>query len=122
VDVRLKPVPAAKPEPTPEPVDTARVYGQGDVDVQPRRRSGESPSYPRAGAPRLKSGERVSVVVRFVVTEKGDVEDVSVVESAGKMVDAAVIQAVRSWKYEPATKRGVLVRSQVLFKQTFLGG
>ena len=101
VEVRLKPIPAAKPEPTPEPVDTARVYSQADVDTPPKRRSGESPSYPRAGAPKLKSSERVSVTVRFVVTETGDVQDVSVVESAGKAVDAVVVQAVKGWKYEP---------------------
>jgi TonB family protein len=122
LDVRLRPIPAPEPEPTPEEVDPARVYGQGDVDTPPKRRTGESPSYPRSGAPRLKSGERVSVTVRFVVTEKGDVEDVAVVESAGKVVDAVVVQAVRSWKYEPATKRGVRVRSQMVLKQTFLGG
>ena len=62
------------------------------------------------------------MTVRFVVTETGDVQDVSVVESAGKAVDAVVVQAVKGWKYEPATKRGVKVRSQMLFKQTFLGG
>jgi TonB family protein len=122
VDVRLKPIPAANPEPTPEPVDTSRVYGLADVDTQPKRRLGESPTYPRSGAPKLKSGERVSVTVRFVVTEAGDVQDVSVVESAGKAVDAVVVQAVKGWKYESATKRGVRVRSQLLFKQTFLGG
>jgi protein TonB len=98
------------------------VYGPSDVDTPARKLSGDSPSYPRAGAPRLRSGERVSVVVRFVVDEKGEVQDLSVVESAGKVVDAAVIQSVRSWKYEPAVKRGVKVRSQMLFKQTFLGG
>lgn len=122
VDVKLKPIPVAKPAPTPEPVDTARVYAQTDVDTPAKKASGDSPSYPRAGAPRLRSGERVSVVVRFVVDEKGDVQELSVVESAGKVVDAAVIQAVRSWRYEPAVKRGVKVRSQMLFKQTFLGG
>jgi TonB family protein len=120
IDVRLKPIPVAKP--TPEPVDTARVYSQEDVDTQAKRRSGESPSYPRSGAPKLRSGERVSVIVRYVVTETGDVQDVSVVESAGKAVDAVVVQAVKGWKYEPATKRGVKVRSQMLLKQTFLGG
>jgi len=122
VEVRLKAIPVAKPEPTPEPVDTARVYSQADVDTPPKRRSGESPSYPRSGAPKLRSGDRVSVSVRFVVTETGEVQDVSVVESAGKAVDAVVVQAVKGWKYEPATKRGVKVRSQMLLKQTFLGG
>jgi serine/threonine-protein kinase len=122
VDVNLRPIPVARPAPVPEPVDTARVYGENDVDTPARKRSGDSPSYPREGAPRLRSGQRVSVVVRFVVDDKGNVQDVSIVESAGKVVDAAVIQAVRSWKYEPAVKRGAKVRSQMLFKQTFLGG
>jgi TonB family protein len=56
------------------------------------------------------------------VSEAGEVQDVSVVESGGKVVDGIVIQAVKGWRYEPATKRGVKVRSQMLFKQTFLGG
>jgi TonB family protein len=64
----------------------------------------------------------VSVVVRILVTEKGEVQDVSVVESAGKAVDEVVVSAVRKWKFEPATKRGVPVKVQALFKQTFLGG
>jgi TonB family protein len=120
VEVRLKPVPKAAP--TPTPVDTNRVYGLGDVDTAPKRRSGESPAYPRSGAPKLKSGQRISVTVRFVVTETGEVQDVSVVESAGKVLDAVVVQAVKTWKYDPATKRGVKVRSQMVLKQTFLGG
>jgi TonB family protein len=117
--------PLAKPPapPVPEPVDTTRVYDNvaGAVDTIAKKVSGTSPSYPsRAG--RLKSGERVSVVVRILVTEKGEVQDVAVVESGGKLVDDVVATAVRAWKYEPATKRGVRVKVQTLFKQTFLGG
>jgi serine/threonine-protein kinase len=122
VEVRLRPLAAPRADPTPEPVDTERVWAQSDVDTPPRKLSGDSPSYPRSGAPRLRSGERLSVTVRFVVSEAGEVQDVSVVESGGKVVDGIVIQAVKGWRYEPATKRGVKVRSQMLFKQTFLGG
>jgi TonB family protein len=71
---------------------------------------------------RLKSGERVSVLVRIVITETGDVQDVSVVESGGKAVDDVVVSAVRRWKFQPATKRGTRVKVQTTFKQTFLGG
>jgi TonB family protein len=123
VEARLHPVPKPAAPPTPEPVDTARVYDNvaGSVDTIAKKTSGSSPSYPpRAG--RLKSGERVSVVVRVLVTETGEVQDVSVVESGGKAVDDVVAAAVRTWRFEPATKRGVRVKVQTLFKQTFLGG
>ncbi len=123
VEARLRPVPTPPAPPTPEPVDTARVYDNvaGSVDTIAKKTSGSSPSYPsRAG--RLKSGERVSVVVRVLVTETGEVQDVSVVESGGKAVDDVVAAAVRTWRFEPATKRGVRVKVQTLFKQTFLGG
>jgi protein TonB len=125
VDVRLKAVPRPAPPPTPEPVDTARVYPNqpGEVDTLAKRVSGSSPSYPGDRAGRLKSGERVSVVVRFVVTETGQVEDVAVVESAGRRgVDEVVVSAVRGWRFEPASLRGTRVKVEVTFKQTFLGG
>ena len=121
VDVKLRERPA--PPPTPEPVDTARVYPneQGQVDTLARKLSGLSPSYPSDKAPRLKSGQRVSVQLRFVVTETGEVAEVTVVESAGRLVDDVVVAAVKGWKYEPATKRGVKVKVETVFRQTFLG-
>jgi TonB family protein len=121
VDVKLHERPA--PPPTPEPVDTARVYPNepGQVDTLARKLSGTSPTYPSDKAPRLKSGQRVSVQLRFVVTETGEVTDVTVVESAGKTVDEVVLAAVKGWKYEPATKRGVKVKVETAFRQTFLG-
>ena len=122
VDVRLKPIRGEAEADAGAGRHRARLRPGATSTRRPKRRSGESPSYPRSGAPKLRSGERVSVIVRFVVTETGDVQDVSVVESAGKAVDAVVVQAVKGWKYEPATKRGVKVRSQMLLKQTFLGG
>jgi len=122
VDVRLSPLPKAAP--TPEPVDVTRVYPNepGAVDTPARRVSGSSPSYPASRAPRLRSGQRVSVLVRFVVSASGEPTDVVVVESAGKAVDDVVVAAVRGWKYEPAVKGGVRVRVETIFRQTFLGG
>ncbi len=110
--------------PTPEPVDTARIYQNraGEVDRVAKRKSGRSPSYPSDRAPRLKSGERVSVTFSFVVNERGEVEDVQVVESAGQVIDDVVVAAVSEWRYEPATIRGTPVRVRIERKQTFLGG
>jgi TonB family protein len=61
------------------------------------------------------------VLVRFVVTDQGDVTDVVVVESAGKPVDEVVVAAIRTWRFEPATLRGVRVKVETSFRQTFLG-
>ncbi len=121
VEVRLRPRPAAPP--TPAPVDVARVYPNepGQVDTLARKLSGASPSYPSGKAPRLRSGQRVSVLVRFQVSDAGEVSDVVVVESAGKAVDDVVVAAVRGWKFEPATKGGVRVKVEASFRQTFLG-
>jgi TonB family protein len=124
VEVRLKPLARPAEPPTPEPVDTARVYenAASDVDSLAKKLSGSSPSYPSDRAGRLKSGERVSVLVRFLVTEAGEVQDVSVVESGGKAVDDVVVAAIRGWRFQPASKRGTRVKVHVTFKQTFLGG
>jgi TonB family protein len=124
VEVRLRPEPKPSAPATPPPVDTSRVYENtpGAVDSPAKKLSGNSPSYPSAVAGRLRSGERVSVVVRFVVTETGEVQDVSVVESGGKAVDEVVLAAVRGWRYSPARKQDTAVKVLILFKQTFLGG
>jgi TonB family protein len=124
VEVRLRAIAKPSAPPTPEPVDTARVYENtpGEVDAPAKKLSGSSPSYPSDRARRLKSGERVSVLVHFVVTETGEVQDASVVESGGKAIDDVVVSAIRGWKFQPATKRGTRVKVQVAFRQTFLGG
>jgi TonB family protein len=64
----------------------------------------------------------VSVTVRFVVDDKGAVEDIRVLESGGDVVDDVVVAAIRGWRFRPATKQGVPVKVEVKFKQTFLGG
>jgi TonB family protein len=121
VEVRLRRAPAPVATPTPSVVDLARVYRSDEVDAAPRKLSGASPLYP-SEAPRLKSGQRVSVMVQFVVTETGEIQDLKVLESGGSLLDEVVVAAVRNWKFQPAMKRGTRVKAQTVFKQTFLGG
>ena len=66
--------------------------------------------------------ESVSVRVAFVVTQSGEVADVKVLESGGKLLDEAVTATVRSWKYTPGQKRGTGVNVQLQLKQTFQAG
>jgi TonB family protein len=121
VDIFLKTTPKATPVPTPTPevVDPNRIYEAGQVDVAPRKVSGGSAAYPR-GAPRLKGA--VSVSGTALVTENGDVADVKITGSGGSAVDAAVVSAVRNWKFSPGVKKGVKVKVRVPFRQTFLPG
>jgi TonB family protein len=125
VDAQLKAIVKPPPPTTPkvEAVDTSKIYSNSasEVDVLARKASGSSPSYP-SGAPRLRSGDSVSVMISFVVTEQGEVTEVKVVESGGKLLDEAVMAAVRNWEYQPASKRGVSVKARVTFKQTFRAG
>jgi len=123
VDARLRSsaFAAAAPTPAPNRVDVDRVYVNAppEVDTPAQKLSGMSASYPTDRALRLKSGTSVSVRLGFVVTEDGQVTDIRVVESAGRLVDEAVLKAVRTWKYSPAAKMGTKVKVRVDFRQTF---
>ena len=101
-------------------VDSNTIYENTarDVDTLARKIDGASASYPQK-APRLERDSQVSVAVNFVVDESGQVFDPKVTESAGKLIDDAVLDAIRTWKYEPAVKQGVKVKVRVRFRQTF---
>jgi TonB family protein len=126
VDARLRALAFSAPAAaTPPPVeaDPNRIYVNvaPEVDTPARKTSGASASYPQRAA-RLKSGDSVSVYITFVVTEEGEVTDLRVVESGGRVVDEAVLSAVRQWKYSPAVRKGTPVKVRVEFKQTFRAG
>jgi TonB family protein len=82
----------------------------------PQKLSGELAPYPEA-ARKLKL--RGKVAVEMTVTEQGEPAEPRVVESAGEILDVAVLAAVRDWRYKPAQKNGVKVRTRVRVEQTF---
>jgi len=77
-------------------------------DVEPPKKlSGDPPALPGAG----RGLELPAVVLlEFTVDEEGRVVEPDVLESAGKVLDGASLEAIRSWIYEPATKQGVKVK------------
>ena len=105
------PVVADVPDPT-------KTYEQADVDTPPRQVTSSSASYPK-DAPRLKSGQSVSVGGTFVVTVNGDVAEIQIRESGGRVLDDAVMSALAKRKYTPGVKKGVKVRVRISFRQTF---
>jgi TonB family protein len=89
---------------------------QGPGVTPPRRISGEAAPYPEA-ARRLKL--EGTVTVELIVTERGEPVKLRVVESAGEILDSAVLAAARTWRYAPAEKGGVKVRVRLQARQRF---
>jgi TonB family protein len=85
----------------------------------PKRISGESASYPEP-ARRLKVFG--SVGVSLVVDAHGQPSDLKVVESAGQILDDAVLKAIGGWRFQPAMKDGVKVSVRWLVRQRFQKG
>jgi TonB family protein len=53
------------------------------------------------------------------VGETGQVIDVAIVESAGALLDAAVLESVAGWQFTPARLRGVPVSVRLTLQHLF---
>jgi serine/threonine-protein kinase len=106
--------------PPPAPPDGAVRSGQlvafGPGVSPPVRRSGTPPAYPDAARERGMEG---SPVVEVWVSETGDVIDVAILESAGAILDGALLEAVAGWRFRPATLRGVPVCVRLTVQHLF---
>lgn len=103
------PTAAAPPTPAPPPVPADGIYTANDRGVvapvalrQEVRRWFGPMTPPTAGTP---LGQ-----VQFVIDETGAVTDLGVVASVSAFYDAVVIESVRTWRYQPATRDGVPVK------------
>ncbi len=76
----------------------------------PRKLSGEFARYPEVARRRRVSGV---VTVSMVISEVGLPEDLQVIESGGPLLDEAVLNAVAEWRFEPASRDGRPVPTQV---------
>jgi periplasmic protein TonB len=83
----------------------------------PRRVSGEALSYPPDARRRRQEG---TVTVSMIVTETGEPVDIRILASAGRVLDDAALQAVRTWRFEPARKDGVRVRVRWVASHRFV--
>jgi len=62
------------------------------------------------------------VQLSFIIDENGAVRDIEVQESGGEIFDTAVTEAVRQWRYEPATLHGVPVKMRWVQRFRFRQG
>ena len=118
----LTPVSAARrrePAPSPTPVWVAEgslVPFDGTV-TPPVRVSGNAPEYPGEARRLNLLG---TVKVEMIVDENGAPTNLRVVESAGEILDQAVVEAVRGWTYEPARKDGVKVKLRWSYQHNYV--
>lgn len=99
----VAPPPSAPP---PEPGPPPKPYQITEVTTPPGALTKSMPAYPEEAR---KQGIDMVVVVKFVVTETGDVEDIKVL-TGHPTLDDAVVAALRTWKFTPGTLDGKPVR------------
>jgi TonB family protein len=58
-------------------------------------------------------------VLSLIVGTDGNARDIKVVRSLGKGLDEKAIDAIKTWKFEPGTKDGVPVGTQIDIEVTF---
>jgi TonB family protein len=97
-------------------VQRGDLVEMGPGVTAPRRISSD-PAAPSESARKLRL--RGIVTVELIVTETGEVLEPRVVKSAGEILDQAMLDAVRHWRYEPADLNGLKVRVRIRESQAF---
>ncbi len=125
-EVPPTPVPAAaapavtapKAPPTQAPVQVGDLIEAGPDVVPPQAISKTPPTYPALAARQRLGGV---VTMDVLVDENGNVQDVKVVKGIKPDLglDAAAVNAVKTWRFRPATKNGVRVKVHVTLTTTF---
>lgn len=75
---------------------------EGDVQP-PKRLAGDPPAYPEDARKDRVVGK---VVLQTVIDKAGEIDEVEVVESVDERLSAAASDAVRTWRFAPATLEG----------------
>jgi len=89
---------------------------QGPLVVAPVLVEYVQAEYPAAA---VAEGIEAQVVARLDVDENGLVTDVVILEPAGRGFDEAAAEAMAAFVFEPATKDGEPIPSQVVYRYTF---
>jgi protein TonB len=97
-------------------VRPGQLVGFGPEVTLPVRLSGVVPGYPETARDRGLEG---TPTVELWVSEAGEVINAAIVESAGLLLDNALIAAVQRWRFKPATLRGVPVSIRLTVQHHF---
>jgi serine/threonine-protein kinase len=98
------------------PLREGDLVEAGPGITPPRKLSGEAPTYPDSARRRQLVG---TVVAEMIVDERGAPGELRVLQSAGEILDAAVVDALRRWRFEPARAGDVKVKLRHQVRFTF---
>jgi hypothetical protein len=119
---RVRPRTPATPAPTAAAASAATpvappdltIYTAADTDVTPPRAIGShQPAAPAGGARPDELPE-----VELVVSPAGEVESVRLVTPQAGVRPAMMLSAIKSWRFDPATRKGQPVRYRLLMRLT----
>ena len=79
-------------------------HGRCPAVLPPKPLATPLPTLPKAGRGNLK--------IRFVIGVDGRLHKLAVVNSAGRAADSRAFNALRQWRYEPATCNGVPMEAE----------
>jgi len=107
-----EPKPNPLPEPAPvlasPPVSASAAVSETKPQIMG---TNKLPVYP---AMARQLGQEGQVILLLEIDESGSVLDIKITQSSGyKLLDEAAIKAVKLWKFAPATKNGVFVKSPI---------
>jgi TonB family protein len=109
---RALPVPAPPPAPTPvvdQPVAEAPQAPPTETRPVPIKQAMPAWVPPDAAARR----GAYTGIVRVLIGPDGRVEGAEITEPSHPLYDAALLRAARAWQYEPATRNGVAIGSEL---------
>lgn len=86
------------------------------AEVQPQLLSKKEPEYSEEAR---RAGVSTSVLLNFVVNTQGVPENIRVARGAGFGLDEKAIEAVSTWRFEPATKQGAPVPQEAHVEVNF---
>jgi TonB family protein len=89
------------------------------VEARSHRRESQFLPIQSLAMPSARRKHTCTVVLELIVTRDGLPEDIKVVRSVGPALDNKAIEAVRKWKFAPATKNGKPVTVQIRVEVKF---
>jgi TonB family protein len=78
-------------------------YRVGGNVLRPEKISGAPPAFTKEAR---KAGVTGAVILETLIDEQGNVTDIKVLQGLPKGLDQAAVEAVKTWKFKPATLEG----------------
>jgi TonB family protein len=107
---------AAKPK-------SQKVYHVGGDVIGPRVIQPLQPQLDEQQRKQPNAGKKVkrtgSTMLKIVVGEDGTVQNATILQSTDHDLDAKAIEAVKQWKFDPATKKGIPVAVELMVEVDF---